>query len=215
MKKFKQVYKDIRNKDLEPIKKDVIYNYIDKNNVLEKANETQEIKFDENAINFVTVARLVPQKAIDRLVRVHKRIIDENISHQMYVIGDGPEKEKIQDMIIRNGVQATFHLLGKMENPYPYVKQADYFCLLSNFEGYGMVLEEAKILNKPIIITDTAAREAVEKYSKSMVLENDEEKIYEGLKQIIEKHKQEIVQESDEVYNNENIIEKFEKLLEK
>lgn len=44
------------------------------------------------------------------------------------------------------------------------MRQAQFFCLLSEFEGYGMVIEEAKILNKPIIITDTAAREAVQNY---------------------------------------------------
>ena len=57
-------------------------------------------------------------------------------------------------------MEQTFTLLGKKENPYPYMKQADYFCLFSEYEGYGMVLEEAKILQKPILITNTAAKEA-------------------------------------------------------
>ena len=91
-------------------------------------------------------------------------------------------------MIKEHDVSNTFHLLGKKENPYPYIKNADYFCLLSNFEGYGMVLEEAKILGKSIIITNTAAREAVEKYEDSVIIENNEEKIYEELEKIIENH---------------------------
>ena len=215
MKKFKQVYKDIRNKYLEPVKKDVIYNYLDKEKVLSKAQEKIEDEFNSNEINFVTVARLVPQKAIDRLVRVHKRLIDENISHQIYVIGDGPEKERIQKLITENSVNDTFHLLGKKENPYPFIKMADYFCLLSNFEGYGMVLEEAKILDKKIIITNTAAREAVEKYSKSIILDNDEDKIFEGLKKIINNYKKNEEPEKEENYDNEKIIEKIKKMLEK
>ncbi|MBR0351178.1 MAG: glycosyltransferase [Clostridia bacterium] len=213
MRKFKQVYKEIRNKYLELVKKEVIFNYIDKEKVLNKAEEQPEIRFDSNNINIVTVARLVPQKAIDRLIRVHKRLIEENISHQMYVIGDGPEKEKLQKMIDDNKINDTFHLLGKKENPYPYIKEADYFCLLSNFEGYPMVLVEAKILNKSIIITDTAARETVENYPKSTILENNEESIFEGLKQIIQDNKKVENQEIEEKYNNDIIIEKIKKLL--
>lgn len=214
MRKFKQVYNEIRNKYLEPVKKEVIYNYIDKEVVIKKAQDNPEIVFNQNEINLVTVARLVPQKAIDRLIRIHKKLIDEELLHQVYVIGDGPEKERLKEMIDDNNLQNSFHLLGKKENPYPYIKQSDYFCLLSNFEGYGMVLEEAKILNKPIIITDTAAREAVEKYTKSTILENNEEKIYEGLKQIIKNHKKIELQETEENYDNKKILEKIEKMLE-
>ena len=136
----------------------------------------------------VQVARLVPQKAIDRLIKVHSKLIKENgKTHNFYIIGDGPDKERLVSLIKKYGVKDTFFLLGKKENPYPYIKKADYFCLLSEFEGYGMVLEEAKILNKPIIITDTAAREAIEKYENSKILENTEEGIYKGLKEIIQK----------------------------
>lgn len=110
-------------------------------------------------------------------------------------------------------MQDTFFLLGKKENPYPYIKNCDYFCLLSYFEGYGMVLEEAKILNKPIIITDTAAREAVNKYGKSIVLENDEEKIYDGLKQIIKDKKLSEKITQDCMYDNSKIIDKIVKLV--
>ena len=188
MRKFREVYKELRNEYLEPLKKDVIYNYIDKDAVIKKANENIDVDFEPNAINFVTVARLVPQKAIDRLIKVHAKLINSGFKHNFYVIGDGPEKYNLQNEIKENNVETTFHLLGKKENPYPYIKQSDYFCLLSNFEGYGMVLEEAKILGKKIIITDTAAREAVEKYKNSVILENEEEKIYEGLKEIIQKN---------------------------
>ena len=101
-------------------------------------------------------------------------------------------------------------LLGKKENPYPYIKNATYFCLLSKFEGYGMVIEEAKILNKPIIITDTAAREALANYKNSEILDNTEEGIYDGLKKAIENKPQE---SETEVYDNENIIEELKSIL--
>lgn len=205
MDKFINLYKD-------NTKKEVIYNYIDKEKVIEKSNDICDIDFDKNTINFVTVARLVPQKAIDRLINVHAKLIHENINHNFYVIGDGPEKEKLIKMVNDNKVENTFHLLGKKENPYPYIKNADYFCLLSNFEGYGMVLEEAKILGKPIIITNTAAREAVINYKNSMIIENSEVKIYKNLKEVIQSGKKLYDNEKME-YDNSDIIRKIEKLV--
>ena len=49
-----------------------------------------------------------------------------------------------------------------------------------------MVIQEAKVLNKFIIITNTSAREAVENYKRSMIVENNDDDIYKGMKEIIE-----------------------------
>lgn len=204
---FNQTYKMLSN-----IKKDVIYNYIDKERIIQKAEEVK-IEFDKESINFVTVARLVPQKAIDRFIRIHSKLIKDGLKHEVYIIGDGPERQNLERLIKINDIANTFHLLGKKENPYPYIKNADYFCLLSNFEGYGMVLEEAKILNIPIIITDTAAREAVKGYKNSIILENEEEKIYEGLKNVIENRKIDAEEYEVQEYDNSEIIGQVEKLI--
>jgi len=208
MREFEKTYGNLN------AKKEVIYNYIDKDIILQKAQENVDNVFDNDVINFVTVARFVPQKAIDRLIKVHAKLIKDNLSHKFYVIGDGPEREKLEKMIKENNVQNSFYLLGKKENPYPCIKQADYFCLLSYFEGYGMVLEEAKILGKNIIITDTAAREAVRGYEDSIILENNEQKIYEGLKKILQNTGKSVIKGNRKKaeYNNKNIIDKIELL---
>ena len=214
LKKFNKQYKDIRNKYLEPIKKEVIYNYINKEKIIKKAKEKPEIEFENNSINFVTVARLVEQKGIDRLIKIHKKLIESGLKHHFYIIGDGPEKEKLQKLINEYKIVDTFFLLGKKENPYPYIKNADYFCLLSRFEGYGMVLEEAKILNKEIIITDTAAREAVKKYKNSMILENTEFGIFNGLEKVIKEGRKES-EKTEGDYDNSDILEKIIEILDK
>ena len=80
-----------------------------------------------------------------------------------------------------------------------------------------MVLEEAKILEKKIIITDTAAREAVEGYSNKIILENTEEGIYNGLLDVLENNKQEGKtrenEEKKEQYDNSSIIEEVKELI--
>lgn len=203
---FDRQYKNMKPSEM------IIYNYIDSQNVLEKSEEPIDFTFENEQMNFLTVARLVEQKGIDRLIRIHRELMANHYNHKFYIIGDGPEKEKLEKLIQEEHLEKTFILLGAKENPYPYMKQADIFCLLSKFEGYGMVLEEAKILNKPIIITNTAAREAVENYKNAIIVENDEHEIYNKLKYIIENNIKSFGKEENE-YHNEDIIGKLENLL--
>lgn len=210
LNKFEDTYKKLKY-----INKKVIYNYIDAKKVILKSNEDVKTEFDKNMINFVEVARLVPQKAIDRIIKVHNRLVKEGFNnHRFYIIGDGPEKGKLTKMIKENKLENSFVLLGKKENPYPYMKEADYFCLLSEFEGYGMVLEEAKILNKAIIITDTAAREAVDNYKNKEIIGNSEKAIYEKIKEILKERKiVNKIENYDNKENLENLIELFEEVI--
>lgn len=208
-KSFEKIYKN------NAVKKEIIYNYINSENILKKSNDEIPEIFAEDELNFVTVARLVEQKGIDRLIRVHSKLIKENLKHKIWVIGDGPEYKKLESLVDSNSVKDTFKLLGKRENPYPYIKKADYFCLLSYFEGYGMVLEEAKILGKDILITNTAAREAIEGYEYATIIENNENDIYKILKEKILKGKDAINKsEKTKDYNNEDIIQKIKNILD-
>ena len=206
LKEFEKEYPNIKCEKL------VIYNYLDSQRVIKKAKENEKIDFSKEVPNFVTVTRLVEQKAIDRLINVHEKLIKNGMKHKIYVIGDGPEKENLAKLIKEKNVENTFLLLGKKENPYPYIKNADYFCLMSKFEGYGMVIEEAKILNKNIIITNTAAREAVKNYKKAIIVENNENAIYNGLYNIIKNHKK--IEEKEEYnYDNTQRIQEIIKIL--
>ena len=192
---------------------EIIYNYINKERILKKASEdTEKIDIEENKTSIVTVARLVKPKAIDRFIKVHKKLIEEGFIHNVYIIGDGPEKDNLEKQIKDLKVEETFKLLGQKENPYPYIKKTDYFALLSEYEGYGMVIEESKILNKNIIITNTGAKEAIEGYDKSIIVENNEEAIYEGLKQILSNNI--VFNNKENVYDNSNLLEEVKRIIE-
>lgn len=191
------------------VPKQIIYNYIDSESVKEKAEEQLQTNYNPNKINLVTVARLVEQKGIDRWIRVYSKLKKEGTNISVYVVGDGPLKQNLEEQIKQEEIQDDFILLGKKKNPYPYINNADYFCLFSYFEGYGMVLEEAKILNKPILITDTAAREAVRDYKSATIFKNTEEALLEGLKKITQKPYIEYQTE----YKNEERIEQIIELI--
>ena len=176
MKDFNKQYKWAEDKNEE-----VINNYIDYRQVLKKAEEPTNLPYENKNINLLTACRLVEQKALDRFIRVQKQLQQNGIHVKIYVIGQGMLRYDLQKQIDNLGLTEEFILLGKKENPYPYIKNCDYFCLLSYYEGYPMVLEEAKILNKPIIITDTSAKECVIEYDKAIIVENTEKGIFKGL----------------------------------
>ena len=182
---FKQTYPQFDSKKLK-----VIRNYIDYKKVLEKAEQEIDDAITDK-VSLVSVCRLVDQKALDRFAAVHRRLLNEGLDHQVFVVGDGPVRGTLTDLIEKLNIKDSFKLLGSRQNPYPYIKKADYFCLLSYYEGWGMVLDEAKILNKNILITDTAAKECVKDYAKAQVFDNTEDGIYEGLKVVLQNAKKE------------------------
>lgn len=181
LKKFKEYFPEIKA-DMQ-----VIYNYLNTDSVKEKAKEFKVNEIDKKSVSFLQVCRLVEQKAVLRLLDVHKKLIDDGVEHKIYIVGDGPLREDIEHKIDEYKVRDTFILLGKRENPYPYIKAADYFILLSYYEGLGMVLLEAKALDKYILITDSAARETLIGYNDSKIVDNNEDGIYEGIKELVEK----------------------------
>ena len=206
LNEFNKIYNIENNKQ-------VIHNYLNIENVLLKSKEYTANLPKDNIPNFVTVARLVEAKALDRLITVHYKLIKEGYNHRFFVVGDGPLKSKLEELIVKLKLKESFILCGQKENPYPYILDADFFCLLSYTEGLPMTLLESKILNKYIIITDNSSKEALEDYENKKIVENSEDGIYNGLKEIIENYPNiKIIETSSNDENNE-IINKIKNLL--
>lgn len=190
--------------------KRVIYNYIDENVVLKKVEKGSASEIKDDLPSFVQVSRLTEQKAVERLIKVHEKLIKEGLKHRVYVIGDGPLKEYLSKLIDEKQLEKTFILLGKKTNPYPYIKKANFFLLASYYEGYPMVLLEAKVLNKRILITDTAAREVLINYNQGLIVTNDKAGIYEGMKEFILNPK---LKGRKKAFSNREILEDIKELL--
>lgn len=203
--KFKEFFID--NK----VSKRVIYNYLDTTLVKEKAEKEEAKEIKNDLVSFVQVSRLVDQKAVSRLIDVHKKLIDEKHNHRIYVVGNGPLEDELRTKIKSLNIEDTFILLGGKKNPYPYIKQADYFMLTSYYEGYPMVLLEARALNKYILLTDSAAREALNEYEDSKIVKNSEKGIYEGIKFILENKPESSKNNKD---TNKDILNKITDLIE-
>ncbi|WP_374464342.1 glycosyltransferase [Chryseobacterium sp.] len=164
-----------------------IFNPIDKNDTLRKADiEINDYPFSDDLPTFVTVGTVYPQKGYDRLLNVHKKLIDEGLKHQLLIIGDGYDFNAIQELLNTLRLQDTAKMLGFSSNPYPYMKKADFYIMSSRHEGFPTIIAEALILNKPISATDISGiRDLLQDGKLGNITPNSEEGIYEGMKKFL------------------------------
>lgn len=94
----------------------------------------------------VHVARLVPVKNQQRLLKAYHQAVNQGLDQDLVIIGDGSERRHLEEMTLELGLAARVHFLGQRDNPYPWMKDATALVLSSNFEGLGIVLIEALAL---------------------------------------------------------------------
>jgi glycosyltransferase involved in cell wall biosynthesis len=165
-------------------KSSVIYNVIKLSEVRKKADEFS-VNFNIHP-TFVSIGRLHHRKGYAELMRVHKRLLDENHYHSIAVIGGGNEMGNLQQQAKELGVEKTFLLLNSQKNPWPYVKAADYFVLTSKSESYPLTIGEVMGLHKPIIATNVGGIPEMIEDGKDGVLVNfDENEIFKAMKNFL------------------------------
>lgn len=135
--------------------KKVIYipNYINTKEIINKSLENIELELNESTYNLIAVGRICKQKGFDILINYMEKIIEKNKKINLYIIGDGPDKEKIQKIINKKNLQNYIFLLGGQANPYKYMSKMDGFILTSRYEGQGIVALEALTLGLDIFVT--------------------------------------------------------------
>ena len=144
------IYPKIKNKIVR------IYNPFDFERVLKLSNDDSELNFtqkEELKKDYcLAISRLdTVQKDYLTLIKAFKILKDKKIYKKLYIIGDGPSKEEIQSMIEKYDLKEQIKLIGRFKNPYVWLKYCDFFVHSSKYEGFGLVLVEAAILNKLVI----------------------------------------------------------------
>lgn len=124
----------------------VIHNFFDAEKILYLSKE--ECKLPEKSI--VIVSRISSEKGIYRLDLFADKIPDWNI----YVIGEAYDEYYNQLTMRFLRKQDNVHFLGYQNNPFKYIKNADYLMVLSTHEGWNRTITEARIIGKPIISTN-------------------------------------------------------------
>lgn len=128
----------------------VIPNLIDGDRILKLAKEKCPIDIPEDCLKLITVARLDKEKRIDQLLRVAGDLQDQ-IKFKWYIIGDGPDREELEQLKSRLKLDDCVEFLGYMENPYSVMSHCDTLVLLSKYEGTPVTIDEAMVLGLGIV----------------------------------------------------------------
>ncbi|SIP86978.1 glycosyltransferase [Chryseobacterium indoltheticum] len=216
-KQTRDIIKDLY--EIEYPKSSVIYNSIKIDEVKVKALEFP-VHYDTTPV-FSSMGRLHSRKNYHTLMKVHKRLLDEGFLHSIAVIGGGSEMENLQRQAKELNIENTFLLLDSQINPYPYIKNSDYFVLPSESESYPLTIGEVMGLNIPVISTNVGGiPEMIEHDFDGYLVEPNEDAIYEGMKlfltntEITEKFKKNMVQSVDK-FDNEKIYNQVTSVFQK
>lgn len=190
------------------INADVIYNLIDTDKILKMA--TQRVEMDQNEFNIVTVARFDKAKALERLIDVSKNLSNKNIKHHLYIVGYG----RLYKKLLKLATSDNISIICNEKNVYKYMNGANLFVLASLYEGYGMVVDEALLLNKLVLVTKTNSVEAVGNGKFGLVCENNSNGIEKQIEYIIKNFANIKVTSKDILGQNQKIIQQIRELFE-
>ena len=163
-----------------------VYNTINDADIVEKAARPLPEGIAKHRFTVVTVGRLSAPKHFTRALMAHKRLLEEGISHDLWIVGEGEERSVLEEYIRDNHLEASAKLLGFHENPYNLMKCADLLICSSIYEGFSTFVAEGLILGKPIVTTDVSGmRELLGDSEYGLITENDDEAFYQGMKRML------------------------------
>ncbi len=167
----------------------------------------------------VSVGRLSYQKGYDLALEAFKIINAKGILFNWIILGVGEEEIKLKAKVLEYGLSDKITFLGIKENHYPYLEQANIFLHTARFEGFGIVIQEAKILAKPIILTDFNVSKSHIVHSKNgLIVAMNPESIASNLESLIsdsDLRNQFSKELNSKDFGTENEIENFYNLLTK
>lgn len=186
--------------------------------VKKRAEEYIPTEFSNERLNILSIGRLVEQKGFDFAIQA-AAILKKQLDFKWFILGNGPLENQLKKQVEEAHLQDTVIFLGVRENPYPYIKNCDIFVQTSRYEGKSVVLDEAKILGKPIVATNysTVKDQLIDK-QEGLIVDMNGAAVAEGIAQM---HEDSILRESivkcltSRKYGNENVIEQYIELFEK
>ena len=110
----------------------------------------------DGAIKLLSVGRFCNAKNFDTVPDICRRLVEDGLNVKWYLIGYGGDEALIRQKIAEAGMQERVIILGKKDNPYPYMRACDLYVQPSRYEGKAVTVREAQLLGKPVVITSYA-----------------------------------------------------------
>ena len=200
----------------------VKYNPINDEEIRKRSTqEALDLPEKGELVRFVSVGRLHYQKGYDMLLDACKKLSDEGYTYEVIIVGEGEENQNLLRKKEELGLD-NVEFIGFRENPYPYMKSADWFISSSRYEGYSLVSQEAAILEIPMIVTRVSGVSELlgEDDTYGIVAKVSAQGIYEKMKLVLdnkdlqEKYKK-LITERNKIIDFNNRIEDIKKLFDR
>lgn len=166
-------------------KTSVFYNMTDRQKIIKQGNEGEGFSDSFTGFRIVTVGRVAKEKGQDIIPPVLAKLKEEGFTVRWYVIGDGHLKKELEEMIQQYRLENHLFLLGEKNNPYPFIKDCDLYVQPSRHESYCISVAEARIFHRPIVITNTGAREQIRNGETGVIVDFDEEALVDGIRRLL------------------------------
>ena len=145
----------------------------------------EEYQNTDDVLKLVSVGRVVQLKGFDMAVDAAAVLKKQGVDFKWFIVGDGPLRSELTLAAQKQGLEDNILFVGLKSNPYPYVANADIMIQTSRYEGKSVVLDEAKILGKPIVSTDyTTVHDQVNE-NEGIITQMSGEAIAEGIQKMI------------------------------
>ena len=140
---------------IDKTKVELVYNPINLEIIRKKAEDVNPkygnyLKEDY----FLQVSRLTQQKQPEHLVDIYYKLKQRGIKEKLYFIGNGEKVKLIKQKIKEYNLEDDIILLGQIENPYPFFKNAKLFLHTAKYEGLPTVLLESLVFGTPVVAYD-------------------------------------------------------------
>lgn len=166
----------------------VLENPIDEKDIMAKSHESQNIvSRTPGKVLFVTVGRLCREKGYDMLIEACHRLNLQGLEdmYEVWIIGGGECESELKTQLAQENV-SNVRMLGRQDNPYKFMKEADWFISTSRAEGYAIAPQEAAVLGIPVIATDcSGVRELLGDGECGIIIRSEISDIQNGMEQLL------------------------------
>ncbi|MGF7012570.1 glycosyltransferase involved in cell wall biosynthesis [Lachnospiraceae bacterium PF1-22] len=165
---------------------EVLYNVLDDKQILEIASKRLRKLKRDSRVAIVSVGSLYYTKGYMRLVKVVHRLLQQGFEVQLHIIGEGIDRQEIENYIKRNDLEKDIFMYGFIQEPYDLMSQADIYVCSSYAEGFSTTITEALLLGVPVVTTECAGmQELLGDSEYGIITDNSDDGLYLGLKRMI------------------------------
>ncbi len=141
----------------------------------------------DKGVKFVTVGRCMPEKNHRSLILALKRLVSEDVSCMLYIVGDGFMREELENLAQEEGIGDRVVITGFVTNPFAILNKCDCFIFPSSYEAQGLAVLEARTVGLPIVVSNYPAVESVLAEDGQYIIEGtDTDAVYWGMRAFLE-----------------------------